>query len=147
MESASPFYTQVCTDLKKISTKEGKTKYAIHEKLFEEFTGYLPDKETGKIIMVSGKVKVLKPIYGYNTGLRSLDTHLVEDMMDGQYPIHKRWALIEDIFNDYDMTKQLLKYFLSHQAPRELWVDAYYKAYDLLSMPHENITWHGKEDL
>ena len=50
---------ETCSDVVKIGTNKERTKYAIQEKLFDEFTGYLVDPskgEHGEITMVSGSV-------------------------------------------------------------------------------------------
>ena len=90
----------------------------------------------------------MQTIYGSDIGRRTLDTHLVKDLMDGPYAMLKWWALIEDIFNDYEMTKRLLKYFATHCVPRDMWIDAYKNLWDLHDLtPHNDLKWHGKVEL
>ena len=52
----SMFLMEPCQDFIKVNTKDGKTRYAIQEKSFVDFNGYLADKSARTIKMVSGTV-------------------------------------------------------------------------------------------
>ena len=66
-----------------VNTKEGKTWYAIQEKIFVDCIGHIENKETEQIEMVAGLARCLQPVHGNGVG-KQQEEDFFENMVEGR---------------------------------------------------------------
>ena len=138
-----PFRFEPCDGIVRINSVQGATRYAIREKIFIKFTGYMLDKN-GQIAMVAGSVMEMEPVYGRNA---TRSREFVENMFEGPTSNKIRWAEVSDVWNEYMMAKRLLKYLLSHGVDEKYWRNGYdqvWKNED--EKPLETLQWSAAEE-
>ncbi len=135
-----PLIMMPATDIVKIGTKDKCTKFAVQEKIFKEFTGYLLNPEGNKIAYLSANMYLLPPTYGVNY------SSSVEDQVQGIHQEVKRWAHFDDIITDFNYAKEMWKYLMIHSVDGGLWESYYNKAWDGKAYkPHMDIHWSTHE--
>lgn len=146
MSSKNPFRNDVAMDVVKTGTMNGVTRYAIKEKVFMVFTGFLEERKTTTIKMVSALVRCLQPRYGVGGG--AVAANFVEDNFEGLSEMKIRWADIDDIWNDMTLATKLIKYFISHGVSSERWIRGYRKTWSKDEQgPIDLVKWNATEDL
>ena len=136
----------IATDIEKLRTSEGKTICGIKNKTLLEITGFQTDSKDKKIEYVAAIVNV-HPVVSehYYDG----NSRAIEDRVEGICVQAKRWAVVDDVWEDRIYAMKLWKYFKAYQVPADLWLPGYEKQWKNSSegMPHENVTWSASEEL
>ena len=99
--------------------------------------------------MVSGSLRLLEPVYGPDSKKKK-KYDFFEDMLEGQQIVKKRWADIDDVFNDFTMTQRLLKYLIANEVDRRLWEHKYaakWRRKPLRKRPLHSLKWNKHDDL
>ena len=141
----SPFMFQPATDVQKLYTKDGVAKYGIRQKILYEFNGFQNHKNK-PIDFVSALVRLSEP--KHIAGNARTDSRLVEALSEGATMIVKRWARIEEVWEDEVFAPKLWKYFDSMKIERKLWHDGYKKVCARTGMKaEEQVKWTASEEL
>ena len=72
----------------------------------------------------------------------------IEVVMEGLTRDANCWALVKEVWKDYEYSKRLWKYFMIRSIEEDLWKEDYDLAWpNLNSQPHQDIKWTKHEDL
>lgn len=128
----------IAEDTKKITNRDGMQRFKVKEKLFVRFTGYIVDPETKLITMVGAVVRIVEPFPGKNRH------GFLEDKMEGPSIEAVRWADLDDLLKDFNMTVRLVKYFRAYEVDKELWGRQYNNTWhhdEVETKPHDAVRW------
>ena len=97
--------------------------------------------------MCSISVRIVQPVYGQELKNKG-NYELFENMLEGRQVSKKRWADIDDIFNDFMMTQRLLKCLIAHEVDVDLWKNKYNAKWaGKAERPLPMLKWNKQDDL
>ena len=91
----------------------------------------------------------MEPVYGPDSKKKK-NYDFFEDVLEGQQVVKKRWADIDDVFNDFVMTQRLLKYLIANEVDRRLWehkCTAKWTRKPVKKRPLYSLKWNKHDDL
>ena len=140
--------TFVASDIHKISA----TRFDVHEKKLVDFRGYhMANVKIGnevrlQVRRVSATVRILPAVSGDVLSQSDYEKAVCE----GYGQIHIRWADVRDVWNDYEYSKKLIKYFIGMSLHQAFWkptYDLYWPKMGGTQDPINDLQWAAKEEL
>ena len=145
LDRGSPFRLVPATDIVKLGTTSGATRFGVQNKIITSFTGYLLDPDGKSIAYVSALVKLMPPVVNKVTGWIE---RVYEELAEGPVTEVTRWAHISDIWSDEAYSYKFWKYLMIHSVPGKWWKEEYKRFWDGKNdAPDALVKWNVHEDL